>query len=85
MGFFEFLRNEKTIALNLEATDWIDAVRKGGELLVKAGCCEKKYIDSIVDGCVKNGPYFVIGPGIAMPHSRPEIVVIITGYALFTL
>lgn len=85
MGFFEFLMNNKTIALDLEATDWIDAVRKGGALLVEAGCCEKKYIDSIVDGCVKNGPYFVIGPGIAMPHSRPENGVLKTGYALVTL
>ena len=31
------------------------------------------------------GPYFVIAPGLAMPHGRPEEGVKKTGFALVTL
>ncbi len=85
MGFFDFLLKNKTIAVNVGASDWIDAIRKGGALLIDAGCCEPKYIEAMISGCVRNGPYFVIGPGIAMPHARPENGVLQTGYALVTL
>lgn len=85
MGFFEYLLKHKTIALNVEASDWMDAIRKGGAILVKEGCCEQKYIEAMITGCVRNGPYFVIGPGLAMPHARPENGVLSTGYALVTL
>jgi PTS system ascorbate-specific IIA component len=85
MGFFEYLLNNRTIALNVDATDWIDAIRKGGAMLTDNGTCEQKYIDAMINGCVRNGPYFVIGPGIAMPHSRPENGVLKAGYALVTL
>ena len=33
MGFFDYLLKNKTVELNVEATDWIDAIRKGGRLL----------------------------------------------------
>jgi PTS system ascorbate-specific IIA component len=85
MGFFEFLKSNGTIALDMEAADWKDAIRKGGSLLLQAGCCDGKYVEAMIDGCVRNGPYFVIGPGLAMPHARPENGVIKTGYALVTL
>ncbi len=85
MGFFDYLLKNKTVELNVEATDWIDAIRKGGRLLVDSGCVEPKYVEAMVSGCVRNGPYVVIGPGIAMPHARPENGVLATGYALVTL
>lgn len=33
---------------------------------------ERSYIDAIIRGMEETGPYFVIAPGIAMPHARPE-------------
>jgi len=85
MGFFDYLLKNETIELNVEASDWIDAIRKGGKLLVDAGCCEPRYVEAMITGCVRNGPYVVIGPGIAMPHARPENGTLSTGYALVTL
>ncbi len=85
MGFFDYLLKNGTIELNVEATDWIDAIRKGGRLLVDAGVCEPRYIEAMITGCVRNGPYIVIGPGVAMPHARPENGSLGTGYALVTL
>lgn len=85
MSFFEFLQKNKTIELNMLAEDWKDAIRKGGKLLLDAGCCTESYIESIIDVCIEKGPYFVLAPGLAMPHSRPENGVIKTGYALVLL
>lgn len=85
MGFFDYLLKNGTIELNVDASDWIDSIRKGGKLLVEAGCCEPKYIEAMISGCVRNGPYFIIAPGLAMPHARPEMGVLSTGYALVTL
>lgn len=85
MGFFDYLIAHGAIELNVEATDWIDSIRKGGALLVESGCCEPKYVEAMIAGCVRNGPYFIIAPGIAMPHARPENGALSTGYALVTL
>lgn len=85
MGFFDYMLETGNINLNVDASDWIDAIRKGGQLLIDAGSCTEKYIDAMISGCVRNGPYFLIAPGLAMPHARPELGVIETGYAIVTL
>lgn len=85
MGFFDYIIKNKTVIVNLEARDWKDAIRKGGALLLTSGSCKGSYIDAMIDGCERNGPYIVIGPGLAMPHARPETGVLETGYALVTL
>lgn len=41
--------------------------------------------EAILDGVEQFGPYFVIAPGLAMPHGRPEEGVKKTGFALVTL
>jgi len=66
------LLTEKTIKLNVEAKDWEEAVRIGGEILVENGFVEPRYVDAMVRTVKEIGPYIVIVPGIAMPHARPE-------------
>jgi mannitol/fructose-specific phosphotransferase system IIA component (Ntr-type) len=66
------LLTEKTIKLNVEAKDWEEAVRIGGEILVENGFVEPRYVDAMVRTVREMGPYIVIAPGIAMPHARPE-------------
>ena len=85
MGFFDYIIKNKSILVNIEASDWKDAIRKGGALLLTSGSCKGSYVDAMIEGCERNGPYIVIGPGLAMPHARPETGVIETGYALVTL
>lgn len=61
-----------SIELDVRAGCWEEAIRQAGRLLVAGGAAEERYIDSMI-ACVKKiGPYIVIAPGIAMPHSRPE-------------
>jgi len=84
-GFVERLIDSNTIAIGMEATSWEEAVRNGGALMTGAGLAEPRYIDAIVENHKTIGPYFVIAPGIAMPHAKPENGVLKTGYALVTL
>lgn len=61
-----------TISLGVSANNWEEAVRLSGNLMVKAGCVEPRFVDAMVGFVAANGPYVVIAPGIAIPHARPE-------------
>nr|WP_281176773.1 BglG family transcription antiterminator [Fervidicola ferrireducens] len=76
---------EDTIKLNVEAKDWEEAIRIGGELLVKKGYAMPSYIEAMINNVKKTGPYIVIAPGIAMPHARPEEGAKRVGMSLITL
>ncbi len=54
------------------AKDWRDAVTKSCQPLINKGAIEPQYVDAIIKSHEDIGPYYVLGPGIAMPHARPE-------------
>jgi PTS system ascorbate-specific IIA component len=64
--------NESLIAIDAQSTTAEEAIRQAGDLLMAVGSVEDRYIEAMVQSFHKNGPYFVISPGIAMPHARPE-------------
>lgn len=80
----KYLRKEM-IELQVEAADWEDAVRRGGQLLVEGGICEPRYVDAMVQAVRELGPYMVLAPGIALAHARPEDGVVSVGMSLITL
>ena len=73
------------IALHVQVADWRQAVRAGGELLVKAGKCEVRYVDAMVKAVEEMGPYMVLAPGLALAHARPEDGVNQVGMSIITL
>ena len=85
MKLRDSLAQNDSIRLNAEAETWQDAVKIGVDMLVTAGVVEPRYYQAILDGVACFGPYFVIAPGLAMPHGRPEEGVRKTGFALVTL
>ena len=70
------LVSEQTIALNIDVKNWKEAVRISGEMLVKGGMVEERYVDAMIETVESLGPYIVIAPGVALPHARPEDGVI---------
>lgn len=48
---------------------WEDAVRGSYEPLQKCKIVDYTYINNVIECVKKYGPYIVIVPGIAMPHS----------------
>jgi PTS system ascorbate-specific IIA component len=85
MGFNEYIIKENAVYCQLEATDWKDAIIKGGQLLLDRGAATPDYLQTIIRKCEENGPYIVIAPGIAMPHARPEEGALALGYGIVTL
>lgn len=64
--------NHESILLDVEANNAEHAIRLSGELLFNMGASTAGYIDAMVKNWKDNGAYFVIAPGLALPHARPE-------------
>lgn len=77
--------DEKTILLKIDLQTPEEVIRAAGQALFEGGCVDKKYIDSMVNNYLKNGPYFVLAPGLALPHGRPEDGALKTGMSVVTL
>ncbi|WP_028537098.1 PTS sugar transporter subunit IIA [Paludibacterium yongneupense] len=85
MNLIDQLLARDTILLQGHAGTWQQAVRLGVDLLVEAGCVEERYYDSIIAMTGELGPWYLLAPGMAMPHARPEEGVLKNGFALVTL
>ncbi|THB60931.1 BglG family transcription antiterminator [Vagococcus silagei] len=79
------LLTEETIKINVEASDWEDAVRKSGEILVDTGSIEESYVEAMVNSVKKYGSYIVITPHIALAHASSTDGVNKVGFSLITL
>ena len=53
-------------------SDWEGSIDLVCKPLIEDGSIECAYIDSIKEKTKELGPYYVLAPQIAMPHSRPE-------------
>lgn len=62
--------NEKFIQLNVEATDKYSAIKLAAAPLVNEKVITIDYVNAIIENLENFGPYFVIMPGIALPHAE---------------
>lgn len=77
--------NEDNVKLNVKSKNWEDAIRKSIGILERNNNVDENYIDHILKDIEEYGPYIIIHPGLAIPHSRPENGVIEIGFGLITL
>jgi mannitol/fructose-specific phosphotransferase system IIA component (Ntr-type) len=84
IGLFDSLTSDH-IAVNIKANSWEEAVDSAGLIMVNKGLTRPSYTEAMKETLKTLGPYYVIAPGIAMPHARPEDGVIQTGFSLITL
>ena len=73
------------VELNVSVTDWEEAIRAVGRLLVADKAVEPRFVDAMIRVAKEFGPYIVLAPGFAMPHARPEDGCIRSSMALITL
>lgn len=73
------------IALDVPAGDWQEAVRAGGELLLRHGVVERAYIEASIANVKDLGPYIVLTKGVAIPHAGREFGVHQTAISLARL
>lgn len=56
------------IQLDIECSDWRDAIIRSAQPLLDQGKIEDKYIDAMIDNVKENGAYIIISPEFALPH-----------------
>ncbi len=61
------------IELDVECSDWKEAVRFCGSRLLERGYIEERYIDAMIANIEENGPYIVLSKGFALPHEGLEL------------
>lgn len=66
------LVDPSAILLDVPATDWREAMRHSGDLLVSTGATTTSYTDAMIRTVEEHGPYIVLTPGFALAHSRPD-------------
>lgn len=84
MNLKELLR-PNLVELHVQVTDWQDAIRTAGKLLVADNAVEPRFVDAMIRVAKEFGPYIVLAPGFAMPHARPEDGCIRSSMSLITL
>ena len=53
--------------------------------MIESGAVQPQYYDAIVESTEEYGPYYILMPGMAMPHARPEAGVNRDAFSLITL
>ncbi|MDR2538850.1 MAG: PTS sugar transporter subunit IIA [Bifidobacteriaceae bacterium] len=79
------LLNQDTVKIVTQSLDFHDAIVSSLNILLDRDQIESRYIDSVFENFEKLGPYFYLGNGIAMPHSRPEEGAKALGLSLLVL
>ena len=76
---------ESSIAIKNSATDWREANDFSMSSLLSHDYVNSRYIQAIKESTLTNGPYYILAPGVAMPHARPECGALKTGMSLTLL
>ncbi|EHJ57214.1 hypothetical protein HMPREF9318_00977 [Streptococcus urinalis FB127-CNA-2] len=79
-----FIEND-SIRLGLSASTWEEAVQLSVQPLIESGAVTEEYYHAIIDSTNEHGPYYILMPGMAMPHARPEAGVKRDAFSLITL
>ncbi|MFG6654051.1 PTS sugar transporter subunit IIA [Scandinavium sp. M-37] len=64
--------HEETILLQEQVDTWSQALEICAQPLLEAHTIGPEYVTAIIESHHKLGPYYVLAPGLAMPHARPE-------------
>lgn len=68
-----------------KASTWQQAVQIALHPLEVSGYITHDYCQGVIENTLEWGPYYVIAPGIALPHARPEQGARAKGIAITTL
>lgn len=85
MNLTQALTENNSIRLGLSANTWQEAVRLSIDPLIESGAVKEEYYHAIIESTEEYGPYYILMPGMAMPHARPEAGVNRDSFSLITL
>ncbi|MDT2676654.1 PTS sugar transporter subunit IIA [Enterococcus dongliensis] len=67
-----FLDNDLVKYSEKEITDWKEAIAESCQLLLEKEIIDQTYVEEIIRCVEEHGPYIVIVPEVAMPHSSED-------------
>lgn len=67
-----FYDNNLVSITDKEPKDWEEAIWESGKILKENGLITDRYIEQVIADVKEYGPYIVIVPGVAMPHSSAK-------------
>ncbi|WP_304181133.1 PTS sugar transporter subunit IIA [Leptotrichia trevisanii] len=85
MNLLDSLKENNSVVLQQEADSWEDAIKTCMAPLAANNSIEQKYIESIIERTKELGPFYILAPGLAMPHERPEMGVNKSSFSFITL
>ncbi|HAP16107.1 MULTISPECIES: PTS sugar transporter subunit IIA [Lactococcus] len=85
MNLMQSLKENDSICLGLRAQNWSEAIKLSVKPLIDSGAVTEAYYHAILELTEKYGPYYILMPGMAMPHARPEAGVNRTAFSLISL
>lgn len=75
----------KTIHIVDRVSHWQEALMLAAKPLLADGAITQDYLEAIISTHQSMGPYYVIAPGLALPHARPEQGVRKNGLSLLSI
>ena len=85
MTLLDSLKENNSIGLKKEAKTWEEAIEACMQPLLDKGTVQRKYVDAIIERTKELGPFYILAPGLAMPHERPEMGVNKSSFSFITL
>lgn len=85
MNLIDSLRENDSVLLKQEAKTWEESIEVCFKALLDNKAVERKYVDAIISRTNELGPFYILAPGLAMPHERPEMGVNKDCFSLVTL
>ncbi|TQI78595.1 PTS system unknown substrate IIA component (Gat family) [Serratia fonticola] len=79
------INHPKLAQARKSAANWQQAVQIALNPLLASGRINHRYCQGVIDNTLAWGPYYVVAPGVALPHARPEQGVLANGIAVTTL
>ncbi|MCP1438874.1 PTS system ascorbate-specific IIA component [Erwinia persicina] len=75
----------ENIQLTESVGHWQEAIRQAAAPLLAQQAITPDYLEAIFRSHAKLGPYYVLAPGLAMPHARPEEGALKNGLSLLRI
>lgn len=76
-----FIRKQN-LKISRQVMDADTALRQIGQIMVEANSVKPAYIENMISSYKEFGPYFVIAPGVAIAHAKPDDSVLANDIAL---
>lgn len=85
MNLKDSLKENNSIALKQKASSWQEAINVCMKPLLENGAVNEEYVTAIIERTKELGPFYILAPGLAMPHERPEKGVNKDSFSFVTL